>query len=199
MIDCALVSPPAPSPTGPQPSDNAPPPPPPPPPPPINVLQTLPPPLPTVPPFSMSGPMMVTIQNDCGWHTTNMWSGSPWPACLVGYIAEENVVMNASALENKLRSLRGRLFWNSSKGWQFFETVVTQRFRAGHAHIKFMATTGKYLGVELSCARCCRYTCIEVNPGWESDERLDVARATLLSYITGCEYFRPGSGGLRQS
>ena len=141
----------------------------------------------------------MTTQNDCSWHTAVPWSGFAWPATHHGYITDENVVTSASTLVVNLQSLRDRLFWDSMSGWDFFEPVVHQRFRAGHLHVKFMATGGKYVGIELACARCCKRTCIEVNTKWDTDEMKDEARATLLSYISGCDYYVPGSRALRQS
>ena len=127
------------------------------------------------------------------------WTGQEWPTAHQGYVADENAVTSGEHLEGKLQSLRDRLFWDGMKGWEFFESVVRQRFRAGHLHVKFMATGGKHVGIELACARCCRWTCIQVNTKWAGPEMKDEARATLLSHISGCAYYVPGSGTLRQS
>ena len=157
-----------------------------------------PPPLALGSPFSMSS-KMVTIQADCSWHTATSWSGVEWPTTQHGFITDGNVVTNSITLEANLQSLRDRLFWNGQQGWEFFQSVVNQRFSAGHLHVKFMATAGKYVGIELACARCWKRTCIQVNTKWAAPEMKDEARATLLSYISGCEYYVPGSGTLRQS
>ena len=166
-----------------------------PPPPPVPPPQALA----LVSPFLMMSSSMVPIQNDCSWHATKSWTGQEWPTAHQGYVADENAVTSGEHLEGKLQSLRDCLFWDGMQGWEFFDSVVTQRFRAGHIHVKFMATGAKHCGIELACARCCRWSCISVNTKWITPKAKDEARATLLSYISGCEYYVPGSRALRQS
>lgn len=180
-------------------------PPPPPPPPPIapaaqpnggvilNAPETA-----LVSPFSMMRPTTIAIPNDCSWHTATDWSGHEWPAIHHGYISDENVVKCAGSLYTRLQSLRDSLFWNSMKGWNFFDKVVSQKFQAGHLHMNFMLASSKNLGVEVRCAGCCRYTCIHVNTRHGSPEDLEQARVKLLSFIAGCEFVVPGVDGLRQ-
>ena len=182
-----------------------PPPPPPPPPPPALAVQPNggvilnAPEMALVSPSSLMRPTTIAIPNDCSWHTATAWSGHEWPVIHQGYISDENVVNSAGSCDKALQSIRDSLFWNSLRGWKFFHKVVYQRFQAGHLHMNYQNTSGKYLGVELACARCCRYACIQVNTRHDIPDVLEHARARLLSYIAGCEYVVPGSDALRQS
>ena len=177
------------------------PPPPPGPPPPINnqihqysgacvTSTSSPPPLAIVP--------MIPMTNDCSWHRTCDWAGQPFPSMHNGFITYENVITTEHRLLSVLTSLQDKLFFADNKGYNFFYSVVARRFKFGHVHVSYMATTGKYIGMELACKCCCRYVCVEFNSKWGTFTELQEVRATLLSFISGCEYTRPGSDALPQ-
>ena len=137
--------------------------------------------------------------NDCSWHRTYSWEGVPFPTTHNGRITEENVIMTEKGLASALTSIQDTLFRLDNVGFKFFYSVVWRRFRLGHVHVTHMATkTGKYCGMELACSACCRYVCVGWNSKRSTRTELQEARATLLSYTSGCQYTRPGSDDLPQ-
>ena len=149
-----------------------------------------PPPLAIVP--------MMTMTNDCSWHQTCSWAGQPFPTMHNGFITFENVITTEQRLLSALTSLQHTLFSGDMKGFNTFYSVVMRRFRFGHVHISYNATSRKYITVELVCKCCCRYVGVNVNSKWGTFTELQEARATLLSFISGCQYTRPGSDDLPQ-
>ena len=115
-----------------------------------------------------------------------------------GYITFDNVIKTEQRLASALTSLQDTLFSADFKGFNSFYSVLTQRFKLRHVHVSHMATTGKNVGMELACERCCRYVCVEFNSKWDTSTELQEVRAALLSFISGCEYTRPGSDALPQ-
>ena len=150
------------------------------------------------PPLAIVPMIPMTLTNDCSWHRTCDWAGQPFPSMHNGFITNENVTTTEHRLLSVLTSLQDLLFKADNKGYNFFYSVVARRFKFGHVHVSYMATTGKYIGMELACKCCCRYVCVEVNSKWGTFTELQEVRATLLSFISGCEYTRPGSDDLPQ-
>ena len=164
-------------------------------------MTSSPPPLAIVPtssPPPLIVPMMTMI-NDCSWHQTCSWAGAPFPTIHNGYITDRNVITTEQGLASALTSIQDTWFFLDNVGFKFFYSVVWRRFRLGHVHVTYMATrTGKYCGFELACSACCRYVCVGWNSKRSTRTELQEAMATLLSYISGCDYIRPGPGVLPQ-
>ena len=100
-------------------------------------------------------------------------------------------------LQSALTSLQDKLFSWDMKGFNTFYRVVMQQYRFGHVRISYIS--GKNITVELMCKCCCRYVgVVDVNPKWGTVTELQEARATLFSFISGCQYTRPGSDDLPQ-
>ena len=136
--------------------------------------------------------------NDCKWHNGLSYLGLPFPVLHNGYVTDENTVMSVERLRQVLQSLQDAIFYLDMKGYKFFSTVLTQRFQQGHVHIAHQYSSGKYLAMEVSCACCCMYTCVEVNTKYATQLEMEHARAILLSFFNGCEYTMPGSNALPQ-
>ena len=115
-----------------------------------------------------------------------------------GCIKVENVITTEDRLSSALTSLQDTLFRDDSTGFNFFYAVITQIFKFGMVNISHMNTGSKQTGMELACKCCYRYVCMEVNWKWDGFTELQKARATLLSFISGCQYTRPGSDDLPQ-
>ena len=151
------------------------------------------------PPDTIIVPMM-TMTNDCSWHETCSWTGATFP---IGP-QRSTLITTEQRLATALQSLQDLLFFGKDsrcfwqKSYNDFNSVVTRRFKFGHVHVSYMATSGKYVNMELACSCCCRYVCVEFNSKWATLTELQEVRATLLSFISGCEYTRPGSDALPQ-
>ena len=115
-----------------------------------------------------------------------------------GFITFENVITDEQRLLSALTPLQHTLFFADNVGFKFFYSVVTQRFKLGHVHVSYMATPGKYVNMELACSCCCQIVVREFDSRCATLTALQEVRATLLSFISGCEYTRPGSDALPQ-
>ena len=120
-----------------------------------------------------------------------------FPTVPNGFIKDDVTIKTDEQLQSSLTSLQDRLFAWDSKGFNTFYRVVMQQYRFGHVRISYIS--GKNITVELMCRCCCRYVGVtDVNPKWGTVTELQEARATLLSFISGCEYTLPGSDNLPQ-
>ena len=82
-------------------------------------------------------------------------------------------------------------------GYNFFTSVVTQRYNFGHVDVNYVeGQDDNRVMMELRCGGCWRYVCVEFDSRSATNHELQQIRATLLSYISGCEYTRPGSDAL---
>ena len=145
------------------------------------------------PPFAMVP--HPALANDCSWHQTVSWAGASFLTIHNEFIT---LITTEQRLATALQSLQDLLFKADNTGYKFFYSVLSRRLKFGHVHLSHMATTGKYVGMELACSCCCRYVCVEFKSKWDTLTELQEVRATLLSFISGCEYTRPGSDALPQ-
>ena len=116
-----------------------------------------------------------------------------------GFIKDNVTIKTDDKLQSALTSLQDKLFSWDMKGFNTFYSVVMLRFRFGHVRISYNATSSKNMNIEFTCKCCCRYVgVVDVNSKWGTVTELQEARATLLSFISGCQYTRPGSDDLPQ-
>ena len=113
----------------------------------------------------------------------------------VGYL-----ILADDRLSSALTSLENTLFLHDHTGFNDFYHVITRIFRNGMVQISHHHSTGGNITVELMCEYCCRYVIVEdVNSRWDStDTELQEARATLLSFFSGCPFIHPQSNLLQQ-
>ena len=90
------------------------------------------------------------------------------------------------------------LFKADDTGYEFFHRVVTERFNFRHVHVSCMVTPKRYVDMELACSCCYRYVAREYDSRCATLAELQEVRATLLLFITECEYTHPGSDALPQ-
>ena len=154
-------------------------------------------------------------------HAACSWAGQPFLRDHWIHVSENPITTEHSLLE-ALRALDDTLFLADNKGYDIFSSVVMQRFKLGHVHAShgsyhenefmFDSTHGCLClmeleppclySMELACKCCGRY--VRVYYALGCPERcstlteLQEARATLLSFISGCQYTRPGSDDLPQ-
>ena len=150
------------------------------------------------PPYTIIPMIPITNDsiNDCSWHETCSWAGQPFPTIHNGYIPFENVITTEPELDVFLQSLQHTLWIADGDRYKIFYSVVMRRFRRGHVHVTDMTTSEKNVGIELVCSCCCRYARVEFQSNRRTIDRM--VGATLLSFISGCQYTRPGSDDLPQ-
>ena len=127
-----------------------------PPPPPSSSYSSEPPPPPAVqlssgpspspPPYVTSSP---PLANDCSWHQMDSWAGAPFLTIHNEFIT---LITTEQRLAEALQSLHESLFKADNTGYEFFHSVVTERFNFGHVHVSCMVTPGRYVNMELVCS-----------------------------------------------
>ena len=121
--------------------------------------------------------------NDCSWHQTSSWAGTPFSFIHNEFIT---LITTEERLREALKSLNESLFQSQDTDYELIHRVVTQRFNRGHLRVSCMVTPKKYVHMELACSRCHMYVAKEFDSMRATFTELQEVRAVLLSFISRC-------------